>query len=88
MPGWQVTDFVCLSSAQPCVRTTSADDLPLLQPLRADLTLIGIVIPPGEMTFTLRYQPLSVQLGLWISGGTLALLVIVVTWRWRRRRSS
>ncbi|MEZ4620328.1 MAG: hypothetical protein R2867_33150 [Caldilineaceae bacterium] len=88
-PGWQVRDFQCLSATQnpplPCTRSTSGDDLPLLTPLRVDLTLIGILVPPGEMHFTLRYWPLSVQLGLLISGGTLLLLTIWGGFDWWRR---
>jgi hypothetical protein len=88
LPGWQVVDFDCLSApTTPCLATTFGNELPLLQPLRANLTLIGIVIPPGAMTFTLRYWPLSVQLGLWISGGTLVLLICTLLWRWQRRRA-
>ncbi len=93
MPGWQIGDFQCLSAGLnppvPCTRTTSVDALPLLKPLRVDLTLIGIVIPPGQMQFTLRYWPVSVQLGLWISGGTVLLLLLLggIHW-WRRGRAT
>ncbi|MCB0186636.1 MAG: hypothetical protein KDE31_20355, partial [Caldilineaceae bacterium] len=85
MPGWRVDSFTCLSPSPPCARTTSGDELPLLTALRTDLTFIGLVIPAGEMTFTLRYQPMSVYLGLTISGATALLLLIVCLWRWRRR---
>jgi len=88
MPGWQLRDLQCLSAAfsppRPCTQTTSNDDLPLLQPLRVDLTLLGLFVPPGELQFTLRYWPVSVQLGLWISGATLLLLLLVGGVRWRR----
>jgi hypothetical protein len=88
LPGWQVVDFDCRSApTERCLRATGSDDLPLLQPLRANLTLIGIIIPPGAMTFTLRYWPLRVQLGLWISGGTLLLLICTLLWRWQRQRA-
>jgi hypothetical protein len=52
--------------------------------MRADLTLVGIWLPAGNHEFTLRYNPLSVRLGLWISGGTLLLLLGVGLWRGRR----
>jgi len=85
MPGWRIDSFTCLSPSPPCTRTTSGDELPLLTPLRTNGTFLGIVIPPGEMTFTLRYRPMSVYLGLTISGATVLLLLIVCFWRWRRR---
>jgi hypothetical protein len=89
MPGWQVEGVNCPAASVACATAVSpVDDLPLLQPLRANLTLIGIVVPPGELTFTLRYRPLSVQLGLGISGATLLLLAVVTSWRWRRRSIS
>lgn len=88
MPGWQVDAVTCLSTVPACVRTTSDNELPLLTPLRTNLTLIGVVIPAGEITFVLRYRPLSVTIGLAVSGFTAAILMFAVIWRWRRRVSA
>ncbi len=85
LPGWHVADRRCLSApAQPCVRTTSADPLPLLTPLRTNLTFIGLAVPPGELRFTLHYWPTSVTMGLVISGSTLLLILLIALWRGRR----
>lgn len=45
----------------------------------------GVVVPAGDHTVTLAYQPGSVRTGLWISGAALAALALVSLWRLRRR---
>jgi hypothetical protein len=59
----------------------------LFEPLRVNLTLVGVAVPPGAVQFDLVYAPASVQRGLWISGATLAgaaaVLLMIAT---RRRR--
>ena len=57
--------------------------------LPTDHALRGIPIPSGEHTVEMRYDPLSLRLGLWISGiATLAMVVIFVIagWSWFRER--
>jgi hypothetical protein len=49
------------------------------------LTFLGVPVPPGEVHFALVYWPDSVRNGLWISGLTLALLLLVCGWRWWQR---
>ncbi len=78
MPGWRVQGVTCLSD---CIDIAPLG-LPAFEPLRADLTLIGIPIPPGAYSFNLVYQPDSISNGLWISGSTLALLALLGLWRW------
>jgi hypothetical protein len=39
------------------------------------LTQVGLWLPPGEVEFHLVYQPESVAVGLWISGGALVFLM-------------
>ena len=85
LPGWQVEAVQCPTAQPDCAQETSTDGLPRLQPLRTNLTLIGLSVPPGTTRFTLRYWPLSVQLGLSISGATLLLLLLAVGWHWQRR---
>ena len=68
MPGWRV-DFGQQAAA------------PALQPLRANLTLLALPVPPGDLTFDLVYQPDSVRLGLWISAATLLLLTLALLGR-------
>ena len=61
--------------------------------LPTDHALRGIPIPSGEHTVEMHYDPLSLRLGLWISGiATAAMLVtfVVAGWSWlsgRIRRS-
>ncbi len=82
MPGWQVRN----TAPQGTVPHESG--LSTFTPYRVDLTLLGVLIPPGPVRFELVYWPQSGQRGLWISGSTLALLVLLVGWRigTRRRR--
>ncbi len=85
LPGWQIEAVACPAAQPACAQGTSTEGLPLLQPLRTNLTLIGVAVPPGTTRFTLRYWPVSVQLGLGISGGTVLLLLLAASWHWRRR---
>ena len=85
MPGWHVSRSQC--SGHTCAETAAAlDGVPLLQPVRADLTLIGIAIPSGQNSFDLSYWPDSLRIGLWVSGATMALLGLAGGIHWRRRR--
>ena len=75
MPGWRVQ-----TEAQAGMPTPQ-------QPVRADLTLVGIPVPAGAYTFDLIYQPDSIRLGLWISGAAVLLLAAATAgrWPWKRR---
>ncbi|MEZ4865296.1 MAG: hypothetical protein R3C14_28560 [Caldilineaceae bacterium] len=73
MPGWRVENVHCETT--PCP-TSLLSDLPRLTVQRTDLTLLGVVVPAGTVHFVLRYWPASVQIGLWISGGTGLLLLL------------
>lgn len=72
MPGWQATRYGMGVQGEP------AELLPVL---RANLTLLGIPIPPGEIALELVYRPDSVRYGLLVSGTTLALLGLFVLGR-------
>jgi hypothetical protein len=81
MPGWQVTELVCDDSS------ACRPEAGLFTPLRVNLTLVGLFVPPGEVRFDLVYAPVSVQWGLWIGGATLAAMVMtLVVLATRRRR--
>jgi hypothetical protein len=57
--------------------------------LPTDHALRGIPIPSGEHSVEMQYDPLSLRLGLWISGvATLAMVVIfaIAGWSWRNGR--
>ena len=57
--------------------------------LPTDHALRGIPIPSGEHTVEMQYDPLSLRLGLWISGiATIVMVVIFVIagWSWRNGR--
>jgi hypothetical protein len=56
------------------------------QPLRTDLTLIGVVVPPGNVGFELVYAPASVHIGLWIAAGALMALAVMLGVRTLARR--
>jgi hypothetical protein len=83
MPGWEVLDAVCTGECPPVKDPLG---LPALRPLRTNLTLVGVPVPPGSWRFDLVYQPASVRWGLWMSGGTLLLLAAAVLWHWRRNQ--
>ena len=58
--------------------------------LPTDHALRGIPIPSGEHTVEMQYDPLSLRLGLWISGiATVAMLLTFVFagWSWLNRRN-
>ena len=81
MPGWRVEHVTCASS-QACEKDMwPATGLPYLQAIRANLSLVGVPVPAGAITFDLVYRPDSVRFGLWISGATLLLLLAVSTVR-------
>jgi uncharacterized membrane protein YfhO len=52
--------------------------------LPTDHALRGIPIPSGEHTVEMRYDPLSLRLGLWISGiATVAMVIFTIAgWSW------
>ncbi len=89
MPGWRVEATVCDGDPGCAGAAAPLDGLPLLQPLRADLTLIGVPIPAGQVSFELVYDPASVRVGFWIS--LVALLIMGVYTGWyilfNRRRN-
>lgn len=86
MPGWRVLDLNCTGE---CPQESNPIGLPSFQPLRANLTLVGVPVPRGSYRFALQYRPFSVQLGLWIGAVTLLLLgaALLVRWLVRRKRA-
>ena len=44
-------------------------------------TLQGIALPAGDHVVTLRYEPLSLRLGLWISGVAFLAFLAAALWR-------
>jgi hypothetical protein len=82
LPGWEVIHASCNGGA--CL-AQDGQGRSYFMPVRANLTLVGIWLPAGNTHFMLRYNPLSVRLGLWISGGTLLVLLGALLWHWRSR---
>lgn len=81
MPGWRIV----------ARELPAGVNAPLAAPLRADLTLLGVPIPAGRVTFDLLYRPDSVRIGLWIGGVTLGMLALAglfTVWRTTRTRST
>jgi hypothetical protein len=83
LPGWEIGQRSCSGHACP---TQDEQARPYFLPMRANLTLLGIWLPAGVSTFVLRYDPPSVQQGLWIRGATLLLLLGAVAWHGILRR--
>ena len=53
--------------------------------LPTDHALRGVPIPAGQHTVELRYDPLSLRLGLWISGiaaGVMLIAFVAAGWTW------
>jgi hypothetical protein len=53
--------------------TATLDGAPI-SILRADIMFRAVALPPGPHVIEFRYDPLSVRIGLWISGATLLAL--------------
>ncbi|MDQ3249892.1 MAG: hypothetical protein M3Q45_11880, partial [Chloroflexota bacterium] len=92
MPGWRVINATCSAlqgPATPCPQQAAvADEFEYLSVERTNLTLIGVLLPAAVTEFDLIYWPDSVRYGLWISGTTLAFLVLVGGWRLYQQRGS
>jgi hypothetical protein len=54
--------------------------------VRTDYLLRGIALPAGPHRIRMEYQPASFRIGAAISGATIAVLVAIGAWRWRRKR--
>jgi hypothetical protein len=89
MPGWQVRAATCGTPEGACDGLQSPlANLQFFTPYRANLSFVGLLVPAGPVRFELHYWPTSVRNGLWVSGATLLLLLIVVAGRgWQRGRS-
>jgi uncharacterized membrane protein YfhO len=58
--------------------------------LPTDHALRGVPLPVGEHTVTLRYDPLSLRVGIGISGITAVVMLSIFVaggWSWLSRRS-
>jgi hypothetical protein len=86
MPGWQVEQATC-DDASACAIGASIAELALLEPLRADLTLVGVPVAAGVTEFDLVYRPRSIIYGLAISVTSVAAVGVLALWRARRRNT-
>lgn len=82
LPGWTVAAPTCGTATCPF---TDGAGRSYFLPMRANLALVGVWLPAGANSFTLRYDPPTVRWGLWISGGTLSVLVLLALWHVARR---
>ena len=80
LPGWRVVATRWPVDAPP----------PLDEPLRANLTLLGLPVPAGEVEVELRYRPDSVRFGLAVGAASAGVLLVaaVVAGLQRRRRGA
>jgi hypothetical protein len=76
MPGWRVEPIECGDDAVCEPGGAHGSGLPLLTPVRANLSFLAIALPEGDVRFQLVYAPSSVYLGLLISAVTLAAIAI------------
>jgi hypothetical protein len=83
LPGWEITNASC--DGAPCPEGDGAGRA-YLEPVRANYALVGMWVPAGTNSFTLRYNPSSFRMGLWISLGTLVILFVVALVYNNRRR--
>lgn len=88
MPGWRVENATC--GTQACdVRSSHGAGLPILTPVRANLSFLAVALPVGDVDFDLVYRPRSIAIGALISGVALALLAVATVFRhvlqYRRR---
>ncbi len=74
LPGWRIENVTC--AAADCILGDA--------PLRANLTFLGVILPPGPTTFDLIYRPDSVRLGLSIS--VISAVIVLGVLYWRRGR--
>ena len=78
MPGWRIV----------AVRWPDPAGAPIVEPLRVNLTLLGVPVPAGEAVIELRYDPASVRIGLWIGAATVGALLLVAGFTLRQMRRS
>jgi hypothetical protein len=80
LPGWRVVATRWPVDAPP----------PLDEPLRANLTLLGLPVPAGEVEVELRYRPDSVRFGLAVGAASAGVLLVaaVIAGLQRRRRGA
>jgi hypothetical protein len=84
-PGLLVVSEIYESGWRAYVDGDEVEILPTHHALR------GIPIPDGEHTVEMHYDPLSLRVGLWISGIAAAAMVVTIvaagwSWLWRRNR--
>lgn len=56
--------------------------------IRADYLLRAVCVPPGSHRVTLTYEPLSLKIGLAVTGATLVLIGVAAAGAIRRRRAA
>jgi uncharacterized membrane protein YfhO len=74
LPGWRMENAQCNGGS--CVLADA--------PLRANLTLLGVILPAGRVSFDLVYWPDSLRLGVAISVLSAVILLGMLYWRGRR----
>ncbi|MBX2996997.1 MAG: hypothetical protein KF893_00695 [Caldilineaceae bacterium] len=71
LPGWRIENARCEDG--PCALASA--------PLRANLTLLGVILPAGIVSFDLVYWPDSLRLGLAVSLLSAVMLLAILYWR-------
>ncbi len=72
LPGWRAQSQLAIRNSQ----------LPIL---RANLTLLAVPLPPGDLTLTLVYWPASLTWGFALTGGALLILCAGLLYHYRRK---
>ncbi len=86
MPGWRMQNLRCEPDAACGSDAVHDSRLPMLQPFQADIAFVGVALPVGDISFDLVYEPLSIRVGLVISGITLLILLIAGVMRFLASR--
>jgi hypothetical protein len=86
MPGWRVETIECTPAANCEAAVRHDSGMPLLTPVRANLSFIAIALPEGGVRFDLVYDPGSVRAGVAISAATLLILGLAATFRFIETR--
>lgn len=52
---------------------------------RVNWTMMGVIVPEGDHTIVLRYEPVSFTIGVWISALSLGLFIGIVVFVYRKK---
>ena len=82
-PGWRAYLETQIDTDKSQIRTDNTDKE--LKIYRADFAFRAVEVPAGKHTVKFSFEPTYWKLGLWISGGTLLVVLLGLGWSlWKR----